>query len=146
MKSWKFKLGIVGVFALGVIVGAVGTGMGFHYRYAGYGFGSFRPDQAVQHIMGRLSRELNLSDEQRRDIEPIVLDSFTKMRALRNRLTPEVAVLIEQSTALMKPHLTPEQQKRLDVHNSDVMEKWKQYAGPGMPIPPPPMMGPPAPK
>jgi Spy/CpxP family protein refolding chaperone len=142
MKSWKFKLGIVGVFALGLVVGVVGTGMFFHYSYSE--FSPTRPEQAARHIMGRLSHELNLSDEQKEAIQPIVMDAFTQMRQLRNRLTPEIEALMAKSSERIKQHLTPDQQKLLDIHNAEVLERWKRFAGPGGPPPPPPF-GPPAP-
>ena len=137
MKSWKFKAGIVGVFALGVVVGVVGTGVVLRYRY---GNGLNRPEQAVDRIVDKLSHELRLSDDQIQVIRPIVTDSFTKMRALRSRLTPEVEALIEQTSARIRPYLTPEQQKQLQVHDNEVLNRWKQFAGPGAP-PLPPLRG-----
>lgn len=133
MRSWKFKLGIVAVFALGAVVGAVAAGT--YFRMRAFDFSYSRPDQAVRHIMKRLDHELNLSDDQRKKIEPIVLDSFTKMRALRTRLTPEVEALVDQTAKLIKQHLDPEQQTKLDQHNAEVMKRWRMFAGPGAPPP-----------
>jgi len=134
MKAWKFRLGIVAVFALGIVVGAVATGLVVRYRFSHFGFG--KPEQAVSHIMKRLDRELNLSEEQHRAIEPIVLDSFTKMRAMRAKLTPEVEALVEQTGQRVKPHLNPDQQKQLDAHNAEVIQRWRMFSGPGMFGPP----------
>jgi Spy/CpxP family protein refolding chaperone len=138
MRSWKFKLGIVAVFALGVVVGAVAAGT--YLRMRAFDFSYSHPDQAVGHIMKRLDRELNLSDNQRKKIEPIVLDSFTKMRAMRYRLTPEVEALVDQTAMQIKQHLDPEQQRKLDAHNAEVMKRWRMFAGPGVSPPsgPPP--------
>ena len=140
MNTWKFRLGIVGIFVLGVVVGAVGAGMTLRYRP--FHFGYPKPEQAVNHIMGRLTRELSLSDAQQAEIAPIVREAFTKMRMLRNRLTPEVEALMAESSQLIKQHLNPEQQRLLDIHNAEVMQRWRQFAGPGGPPPPPTFGGP----
>ncbi len=128
MRSWKFKLGILAVFALGVVVGAVAAGT--YYRMRAVEFGFSRPDQAVGHIMKRLDRELKLSDDQHKQIEPIVLESFTKMRALRSRLTPEVESLMNETAKLIKQHLDPVQQSKLDEHNAEVMKRWRMFTSP----------------
>jgi len=60
------------------------------------------------------------------------------MRMLRNLLTPEVEGLMAESTQRLKQHLNPEQQRLLDVHNAEVMQRWRQFAGPAGPPPPPP--------
>jgi Spy/CpxP family protein refolding chaperone len=140
MKDWKIKLGIVGIFVLGVIVGAVGTGMAVHFHGPEFGFS--RPEQTINHILRRLTRELNLTDEQRQEIAPIVRDAFTQMRMIRNRLTPEVEALMAESTQRLKQHLNPEQQRLLDLHNAEVMRRWKQFAGTAGPPPPPPFGAP----
>jgi len=143
MKAWKFRLGIVGVFALGVVVGAVGTGLTIHYRGLGfgYGFGYSKPEEAITRILSRLKRELNLSDEQEKQVAPIVREAFAKMRMLRSRLTPEVEALIAESAQRIKPHLNAEQQRLLDIHNAEVLRRWRQFASP---VEPPPGGGSPA--
>jgi hypothetical protein len=139
MKAWKFRLGIVGVFALGVVVGAVGTGLTIHNRADGFGYS--KPEQAITRILSRLKRELNLSDEQEKEVAPIVREAFAKMRMLRNRLTPEVEALIAESAQRIKPHLNAEQQRLLDIHNAEVLRRWRQFASP---VEPPPVGGSPA--
>jgi hypothetical protein len=132
MKSWKFKLGVVAIFALGAVVGAVATGL--YFRYGVSRFELSRPDQAVSHVMRRMNRELGLNDEQRQAIEPIVLDGIMKMRALRARLSPEVETLVAETSGRVKKHLNPDQQRRLDEHYAEVLRRWRVYAGPG-PVP-----------
>jgi len=132
MKSWKFKLGIVAVFVLGIVVGAVATCV-IVFRggpYFVFNMGLNRPQEAVSHIMNRLDHKLKLSEAQRQAIEPIVAEGFTKMRALRARLTPEVEKLVAETSERIKPHLDPEQQRRLVEHYADVMQRWRVYAGP----------------
>ena len=128
MKSWKFRLSVVAIFLLGAVLGAVATGLYFRYGIPAFEFN--RPDQAVRHIMSRLDRELGLSEQQLREIEPIVLDGFMKMRALRARLTPEVEALVTETSRLVKEHLNPDQQRRLDEHYAEVMRRWRIYAEP----------------
>jgi hypothetical protein len=64
------------------------------------------------------------------------------MRMIRNRLTPEVEALMAESTQRLKLYLNPEQQRLLDLHNAEVMRRWKQFAGTAGPPPPPPFGGP----
>lgn len=150
MKAWKFRLGIAAVFVLGIVVGAAGAGTYLRFAHPPFKFG--RPEEAVRHIMKRLDRQLDLTDEQRKAIEPIVAEAFTRMRALRARLTPEVESLIDESTKRIKTHLNPDQQRRLDDYNAEVLKRWRMFAGPGFPPPPgtplPPGIppGPPPPK
>jgi hypothetical protein len=133
MKTWKFKLGIVGIFALGVVAGVVGTGLFVRYRMPYLGF--TRPEQVVSHIMKSLDRKLDLTREQHQAIEPIVTESFAKMRALRARIAPEVETLIDQASQRVRPLLKPEQQSKLDEHYAEVKRRWQGYAGPAQPLP-----------
>ncbi|MFI5400709.1 MAG: hypothetical protein ACHQZQ_06635 [SAR324 cluster bacterium] len=133
MKAWKFKAGIVGVFVLGVIVGAIGAGMTLRYRSAEFRFTS--QEQVVDRIMSRLSGELNLSDAQQKEIAPIVRDSFTKMRTLRSRLTPQVEALTAETAGRIKQHLDAGQQGRLDAYIAKVLQHWRQFAAPEGPSP-----------
>jgi Spy/CpxP family protein refolding chaperone len=133
-NSWKFKLGILGVFALGLLVGALGTGLFVRHRMMD--FAGVRPEQAVARVMGRMERELGLTAEQRQAIEPIVAESAARMGALRARLTPEVEKLMAETVGRIKPLLTPEQQPRLDQFNARRMERWRQFSGPHGMAPP----------
>jgi len=136
MRTWKFKLGIVVVFLLGVVLGA--AGMGAYIRFHPPELHFSRPEEAVHHILDRLEHELALTVDQRKELEPIVLESFTRMRALRSRLTPEVEALMSETTKRIKEHLNPDQQRRLDEHNAEVLKRWRMWSIPGLPPGPPP--------
>jgi Spy/CpxP family protein refolding chaperone len=134
MKSWKFKLGIVGVFVLGALVGVLATVLFVQHRMSDSGFSG--PEQALNRIMGRMERELRLSQEQRQAIQPIVAEGMGRMRELRSRLAPEVEKLMAETTGRIRPLLTPEQQPRLDEFNARRMERWRQSSGPPGMMPP----------
>lgn len=133
MKTWKFRAGIVAVFVLGAVVGAVGTGIAVRYRASDFAFAT--PEQVVEHIMSRLSHELHLSAAQEKEIAPIVWDGFTKMRTLRSSLTPQVEALTAETAVRIKQHLDAEQQVRLDNYDAKILQHWRRFASPLGPPP-----------
>jgi len=138
MNTWKFKTGIVAVFVLGAVVGAVGTGIAIRYRASEFAFAT--PEQVVEHIMSRLRHELNLSAAQEKEIAPIVWDGFMKMRTLRSSLTPQVETLTAATALRIKQYLNAEQQVRLDDYDAKILDHWRRFAAP---LGPPPAATPP---
>ncbi len=77
------------------------------------------PEQRVDRMLDRMTRNLNLTDEQREKIRPILLDQVQQMRALRedNSLSPQdrrakVRALRSATRQKVDQILTPEQKAK----------------------------------
>jgi hypothetical protein len=122
MNRWKFRIGIVLVFALGLAIGGLGTGWWFVHGY--YGWRGPR-EQVEAHIMKRLNRYLDLTDAQKADLVPIVHDVSGKLEELRVRTEPEIRQILEQGLARTQPKLSAEQYQRLEKRYQDLRRRWE---------------------
>jgi Spy/CpxP family protein refolding chaperone len=107
MNRWKLISGIALLFILGVLVGSIGTKLYFerqHPRLADH-----RSRKAF--LMERLSKELNLTEDQKVTIGKFVEQMEEKRREYFLQKRAETENLVDQ----MKKELTPDQQKKLDV-------------------------------
>ena len=122
MNRWKFRIGIVLVFLLGLAIGGLGTGWWFAHGYYGW----HGPRQRVEaQIMNRLNRYLDLTDAQKAGIGPIVHDVSTQLEALRERAEPEIRRIVEDGLARSKEKLTPEQYERLAKRYQEARRRWE---------------------
>ena len=135
MKKWKLYVGLVLVFVLGVVAGSLGNRF-FHKQR----FERMRKDPATRKafFMNRLSKKLNLSEEQRRAFEPI-LDQIDKRRQeYHMRERSHMKEIINDGFSQMREHLTPEQQKELDDLEKKARRFMKRQPLPPHPPGPPP--------
>ena len=114
MNKTKLSIGVFLVFLVGVFAGSLGMGMYLKHQMKRFEPGV--PPPPVRHgfIMKRLSRELDLTQAQRVEIEKIVKDSGAKFFAIRNQFMPEIEEIAEKSFAAMKKKLNADQQKKLE--------------------------------
>jgi Spy/CpxP family protein refolding chaperone len=112
-RTLKVSLLIMGIFGCGVVVGAVGA-----RRLAPpsppparagntHGAEAFGP-----HMMRRLAAELQLSAEQRAEIEPVIKRAGEELRILRRESMRESGAVIEAMEAAVSAQLTPEQREK----------------------------------
>jgi len=90
-------------FLLGVIVG--GAGVLFYGWYGGHWHRGFEKRRVVQ----RLTRELNLSDAQVKQLDQIMDDSMKRFEDLRKQFEPQFDAAREESNNRIRQILTPEQ-------------------------------------
>jgi len=107
MNRWKLITGIVLVFILGGLVGSVGTG--FYFKSEHPRFLNHKARKAF--FMGKLSKELTLTQDQRGKIETFVEQMEERQREYSLQKQAEIDRLISQ----MKNELNHDQQKRLDL-------------------------------
>ena len=114
MNKTKLSIGVFLVFLVGVFAGSLGMGMYLKHQIKKFEPGG--PPPLVRHgfIMKRLSRDLDLTETQRVEIEKIVEESETKIFAIRRQYLPEIKKIADQSFALMKDKLDAEQQEKLE--------------------------------
>ncbi len=122
MNRWKFRIGIVLVFALGLVIGGLGTGWWFVHGYEGFRGPRTRVEA---HIMKRLSRGLDLTEAQQADVRLIVHDVVTKLGEMRQRMEPEIFRIMDDGLARTKQKLTAQQAERLDKRYRELRSRWE---------------------
>lgn len=123
MRHWKFKLGVVLVFLLGLVIGGLGTGWWFAQGYHGF---RGPPRKVEAAIMNKLSWYLHLSDEQKERLEPIVRDVSRKLEAIRQQVEPEMRRAVEEGMERAKPILNAEQYEKLEHRYRELRRKWER--------------------
>jgi hypothetical protein len=112
MAKWKIWVALLVLFVSGVLIGSVGTRMYVRHKLAGI-YARERP--AVRNLFARrLTRELDLTHEQREEIKEIASRAAEEFHNLHNELRSEIEVLFDQSASEMKEHLSPAQQEQFD--------------------------------
>ena len=107
MNKWKLISGIALVFILGALVGSTGTGFYLKHRYLPLSDHKARK----VFIMERLSKELNLTQDQNITIGKIIEQMEERRREYFLQNWAEIDKLIDQ----MKKELNNDQQKKLDA-------------------------------
>jgi Spy/CpxP family protein refolding chaperone len=95
-------------FLLGIVVG--GAGVLFYGWYGGHWHRGFEKQRIVQ----RLTRELNLTDAQVKQLDQIVDDSMKRFAELRKQFEPQFDAAREESNNRIRQILTPEQLTKFD--------------------------------
>jgi len=125
MKQTAAIVSVVGVFLIGILVGALAMHL-YHaerqtWQPAGRpgidrpGFDRPGPDQAFPSrppFAQRLEKALDLSEEQQDEIETILEESREMSTAMRRELQKPVRELMEETRKAIHELLTPEQQAR----------------------------------
>ena len=111
---------VVGLFLLGIVIG----GMAMHLHYASrfpppgsHGPG-MRHGEPMHSFSGRLERQLDLTAEQKRQIDEIVALSRTEGSALHEEMLPRVREHMRRTHDRILEVLTPEQRERFEELSS----------------------------
>lgn len=113
-RRWRFRLGIVLVFALGVVIGALGSGL--YVKHTVSRFVRADPGQIAERVFEHLDEDLHFTPEQARAIRPIVEDATRQLVDYRKRIVADLRGVLADAVSRAKEHLTPEQQAELDDH------------------------------
>jgi len=139
MSKWKIWVGLLVLFLSGVLIGSVGTRMYVRHKISGM-FAKERP--VIRDLFfRRLTRELDLSKEQRQEIEKIASRAAEEFHALRGQHRGEAEAILDQAVSEMRKYLSPEQQEQLERIRKR-MKTWRKRRRHG---PPPPDHPPPPP-
>ena len=110
MKKWKLIVGVALVFVLGVLVGSVGTR--FHDRdWSDLFWKDHAAKRAV--FLQRLTRELQLTEEQQKEFKAMVEETDKKLEAHRLEGRAGAKKIFDESFSRMKEKLDPGQQDKL---------------------------------
>ena len=117
MNKMKLFIGVVLVLLVGALLGSLGTGIYLKHRMSRFEPGRPPPHMRKDFIVKRLSRELDLTEAQRIEIEKIVEQSEAKIFSVRRQYLPEIKKIVDQSFVLMKDKLNANQQEKLqEIH------------------------------
>ena len=119
---WKLISGLLLVFVLGILAGSLGTEFYLKHRLAPL---MKDPRAKKAFIMNKLSKELNLSSDQKSKIEPIVEQMLEKRREYYLKNRPQVKTIFDQGFAQISEELNEDQKKRLD----GLREKFRRRRG-----------------
>ena len=147
MKKSKIIAGLFLVFILVALAGALGTGLVLKRHHP---FFSGKPEDRKTFILKRLTRELDLSEEQQVRIAAIIervqSETFEHIREGRRLMRQK----LENGFAEIRKELSPEQQRRFDEMKAERerrrKERGRRFDGPWPPphdpLTPPPKDGP----
>ena len=122
MKRWKLVSGLLLVFVLGILAGAFGTRIYLKDRFA-----HLRKDPKARQafIMGKLSKELELTPDQKIKVEKIVEQTGAKRREFFLKNRPEIKKIMDEGFLQIKKELNNDQQKKLDVLRAEFEKRRK---------------------
>jgi hypothetical protein len=112
MNRLKLIVGIILVLLVGALAGSLVTGIYYKHRIERFtsSGGSHHRRKAV---MKRLTSRLDLTEKQRIEIGKIIKESQARIFAIRREYLPEIRAISDQSFALIKENLNPEQKEKL---------------------------------
>ncbi len=123
MKKTKIIAGLIMIFILGALSGALGTGVVLKRHHP---FFSGKPEGRKAFILKRLTRELDLSAEQRVRVAAIIdrvqSETFTQLREGRRLMRQK----LESGFAEIRKELTPDQQRRFDEMKAEQERRRKE--------------------
>ena len=112
------------MFALGAAAGIVGTGAYVKHRMEPFiGAG---PPPIGRLLMRRLSRDLDLTEDQRRTVERIFDQMGEKLLELRQKYQPEIETVIENGLKSVKTELNDRQKKQMDAVYARLKQRWRR--------------------
>ena len=112
MKRWKSILGVLLVFLLGALSGAVVYHRFGHQRVEAVLSG--RGGATVDLIVKRLSRSLDLDPAQRDQVRAIATETHRDIVEIRKPIQDQVEATLERSRVRVRAILRPEQQEKFD--------------------------------
>ncbi|HEY3309944.1 MAG TPA: hypothetical protein VGJ93_15940 [Desulfuromonadaceae bacterium] len=113
MKNIKAIIGIVLIFTLGAASGAIVTHMIERAKMESFIKGG--PDTREETIVSRLTKKLDLDNQQQVQVKTIIHENHLAMRQIRKQCRPQIEAILEQGQARIKAVLKPEQQEKFRV-------------------------------
>lgn len=115
MKRSRMWLGLLAVFACGLVIGGLSASI-YERHQAAERYRLIRQDKGAfltQLILDRLDDTLELSAAQKARIQPLLLDTFRRSLKLREQVRPQQEQIIRETTGQLQGLLTPAQVKKL---------------------------------
>jgi len=115
MNKLKLAAGVILLLIVGVLAGSLGSGIYYKKRVEKYESGGPPVSERVRVVLGRLSDDLDLTNEQRVEFEKIVKESQEKILTLGRKILPDIEEINEQTFASIKNKLTAEQKDKIEA-------------------------------
>jgi hypothetical protein len=103
---WKARLGILLVFVLGGMAGALLMFIVLHHRTVQF---FQRPAALVEVLQRRLTRHLRLTADQKEQIHAAFMVNLSQRRLLQAQIKPQIKALNQQTVGQIEAILTPDQ-------------------------------------
>lgn len=107
MKNAKAIVGVLVIFVLGAVVGALTMRMIDEARIEALVSGDSKAREDA--MVSRLSKRLNLDDQQRERVRIIIHDTRGELAAVHQQIQPQVLVVLTNRQSEIKKVLRPEQ-------------------------------------
>ncbi len=124
LNTMKLKVvaGVLVAFLAGMLLGGLGTtGYIFHgMRQLSEGSNTLRH----RGLMHRLSRQLNITEEQKPDVQRILDESEQEISRLLQDSLVEFTAIMERQKEALNTVLTPEQQAKLEKNFRRLRSHW----------------------
>lgn len=125
MKNWKPILGILLVFALGILTGLFIAGA--IARHGVDRISAEGPHFIGQLVVRRMTGNLDLTPDQKTKIQTIIGQTRTEISAIRLEAAPKVRQSLETAYKEIRAILTPEQAEKFDKNVERGRERWKRF-------------------
>lgn len=151
-STWKAILGVLLVFILGWLAGALCSGLYFRHRVLAIVQGG--PEAVAQVLEKRMTRNLDLNDTQRQQVHSFILQNLQQRKQLQSQIQPEVQMANRQTLSQINSILTPDQRVVLHANLIEFRQRFGKSPfnpnaevgngqPPPIPSPPPPNVPPP---
>ncbi len=124
MKNWKAILGMILIFASGMVVGGVITARIIENRIRH--FLESGPDAVAAFVETRLNRDLDLDPGQREEITRIINRARQGLADVRRETQPKVDEAFKQAERDIRAQLRPGQIGKYDEIVARAKAKWKR--------------------
>ncbi len=135
MRRSSAVAGVVALFLVGVVVGALGDHLASWHRPRG---GPGGPGVHAGHgspggrLSAELHRRLDLSADQQRQVDAILGDTHRETLALWQEVRPRVVAVIERGQNRIAQILTPQQRQEFEVIRRERADHLRRLLGAGM--------------
>jgi Spy/CpxP family protein refolding chaperone len=114
MDKLKLAAGVSILLIVGALAGSLGTVVYYKKRVEKFEAGGPPVSERVQIVSRRFSDDLDLTNDQRAEIEKIVRESQEKIFSLGRRVFPEIEEINKQTFDSIRDRLTDEQKDKMD--------------------------------
>jgi hypothetical protein len=124
MKRCKPIIGVVLVFILGILCGALSLNLYYGCRYESISSGN--PHSREEGIIRRLNRKLDLDERQKGQVRAIVHEAQEEIRKTRSRIRPETEAIIENAQIRIRAILSAEQGNKFEQMIAERKQKLRE--------------------
>ena len=122
-KPWKMVLLLLGIYVAGGLTGAFVTMKVGREMWARRPM----PEQWTQMQLARLAERLDLSAEQKEQIQPIVKRNMDELRKLRTESMAGTKTVFDRMEREIAEKLTPEQRTKYEQMNKEFRDRARRF-------------------